>query len=100
MKNFALVAAVALLALALPASAGETSETAPAAPLEQQIEGPLTPAELVVFRPPSMYCWDVNGTACPYVGAKRTCIDACDNQLPCTCNSSSGGRYWRCNIPC
>jgi hypothetical protein len=106
MKNFALVVALALFALTVPASAAEisspeSSKAAPAMTLEQQIEGTVPPAlELIgpVFWP---RCADVHGTSCTSLGSKKACTDVCSNQLSCTCtNYYSSGLRWRCNQEC
>ncbi len=98
MKIFTLVAAVALLALAVPALAGETSEAPPATTLELQNEAQLTPIDLLPA--PNFYCSDVNGYSCPTLGATRKCADACGNSLSCICVQQGGWRVWRCGIPC
>ena len=81
MKKLTLLAALALVALALPVSA-----------MPQLIQ----------------YCSVVNGTSCTTVGAKKSCTDVCGNNLSCTCRNFYGGtygttflgRYWVCQHEC
>jgi hypothetical protein len=97
MKKLALVfvVALALLPFAAPASAADSSTVAPAATLEQ-ILGPAAPVEMV-FPPIIQRCSAVNGTSCSPTGSTRSCTDACNNQLSCTCTSA---HTWRCSIEC
>lgn len=106
MKNLALVVAVALLALAVPASAGETtSGAAPAMTPAQPTEGLLPPVELK-FRPLIPFCSDVHFTSCSTNGATRRCTDVCGSQLSCTCEiyytypHTPVGTYWNCDQEC
>lgn len=76
MKIFALLAALTLVALAVPVSAGP-----------------------VLIQ----YCHLVHGTSCTTLGAKKSCTDVCGSNLSCTCvqhPSSPGVRYWHCQIEC
>ena len=77
MKTFALLAALALVALAVPVSAIP----------------PLIP-----------YCHTVHGTSCTTLGAKRSCTDVCGSNLSCTCNYNnyppSTAKYWYCQYEC
>lgn len=103
MKKFAFLVAFALLALTLPMSAVETPEAVPAAPvvtLQEQIEGPATPLMLIKPPIPIPFCWQVQGTSCPQVGATKACTDVCSNQLSCTCVAWSGQRFWNCQQEC
>jgi len=106
MKSFALVAAFALLPLAVPASAAETSTAAPAATLEQQTKGPVSPVEMM-FPPPSPvpYCSAVQGTSCTPEGSTRACTDVCNDSLGCTCSRYYYSSYsytllWNCDWEC
>lgn len=102
MKNVAFLMAVAVLVLAVPVSAAETSTDAPASALELQIEGPVPPLDMA--RPaPIPFCSDVQGTSCTTVGAKRSCTDVCHSQLSCTCTyfySNPSVRFWHCQQEC
>jgi hypothetical protein len=106
MKNFALVAAFALLASTVPASAaeisGESSKVAPATTLEQQLEGRVAPLELI--KPPLIQrCWMVQGTSCTTIGATMGCTDSCSNNLSCTCvyyYSNPSVWFWNCDWEC
>ena len=102
MKNFAFVIAFALLA-AVPASATEICQAAPAVTSEKQIQ------EAIPMGPqPIPRCYTVEGTSCSTTGATRTCTDACRNMLSCTCYERWGGtygttflgRYWDCLDEC
>ncbi|HSG39019.1 MAG TPA: hypothetical protein VLE27_05230 [Thermoanaerobaculia bacterium] len=76
MKKLTLLAALALVALALPVSAGPT---------------------LI------QYCSVVNGTSCTTVGAKKSCTDVCGNNLSCTCTyyySNPSVKFWYCQQEC
>lgn len=74
-KNLAFLAALALVAFALPLSAGPV---------------------------PIQFCHVVEGTSCTTLGAKRSCTDACGNNLSCTCTYASNPnvRFWHCLIEC
>lgn len=101
MKNFVFLVAFALLAFAVPSSAAEISQVAPATTLEQQTEGPVPPLELA----PTIlqYCSAVQGTSCTSLGAKKGCTDSCSNQLSCTCVYNYGTPnvwYWNCDWEC
>ncbi|HEX7180338.1 MAG TPA: hypothetical protein VF756_00740 [Thermoanaerobaculia bacterium] len=76
MKSFALLAAFALLAFAVPSSA----------------------------KPPLLqYCLAVQGTSCTILGATMGCTDVCSNQLSCTCVYDYGNPsvwYWNCDWEC
>lgn len=104
MKSFAFMAAFALLALAVPASAAETSTAAAPVTLEQLFEGPAAPLEM--GKPPLVivpYCWTVHGTSCTEIGATRACTDVCSSQLSCTCTydySNPSVWYWYCDMEC
>jgi hypothetical protein len=102
MKNFALVVAVALLALAVPASASEISEAAFLTTLAQQIEAPLSPIDLGITPvpiPPS--CDNVNSLACPRAGATTVCRDGCGYHVSCVCTTYVGTlKYWNCGWQC
>jgi hypothetical protein len=102
MKYFALLVAVALLALAVPASAAEnpTVSTVDLATIfEQPAEGgQSTPIDLVPVLIPR--CSSVNGTSCPARSGPRSCTDVCHNQLSCTCIYYSGAWRWRCQQEC
>ena len=99
MKNFALVVAVSLLALAVPASAGEISEAAFLTTLAQQIEAPLSPIDQAIII--KLSCDLVNGSACPSAGATTTCRDVCGYQVSCVCTTYIGNlKYWRCGWQC
>ena len=101
MKNFALVVAVALLALAVPASAGEISEIAPLTTLTPQIEGPLSPIDLGITPVPTQSCDNVNSLACPSAGATTVCRDGCGHQVTCVCTTYVGTlKYWSCGWQC
>ena len=79
MKTFALLAALVLVAFALPVSVSA---------------GP-------VLIP---YCHTVHGTSCTSLGAKRSCTDVCGNNLSCTCTyynyPPSTAKYWYCQYEC
>lgn len=95
MKKFAFAVALMLLAVALPASAAETSSAAPLMTPIQQIESPVQPILMGPVLIP--YCSTVQGTSCTTVGSTRSCTDACHNQLSCTCTSL---HRWNCLIEC
>ncbi len=102
MKKFVLLAAFALLAIAAPAAA-ESSATAQADPTVtlEQITGQPAPVQMI--NPPPPYCWQVQGTSCTVVGAKRACTDVCNNNLSCTCTyyySNPSVRFWNCQYEC
>jgi hypothetical protein len=106
MKKLALLIAVALLALTVPAAAAEVSEAvpeaAPVAPVQQQIGEPL-PLLLAIGPAPvfTPYCHTIHGTTCTaQVGAKRSCTDVCGNNLSCTCTAYAGKKYWWCQYEC
>ncbi len=76
MKNLAFLAALTLVAFAIPVSAGPV----------------LIP-----------YCHLVNGTSCTTVGAKRSCTDICGSNLSCTCTyyySNPSVKFWYCQQEC
>lgn len=100
MKNFALLVALALLTLAVPASAAETLACVPmTTTLEQQTEGPVPPLQMIPVLIP--YCSNVHGTACTsQVGTKKSCTDVCRNNLSCTCVAWNGAKYWACDQEC
>ncbi len=102
MKNFALVVAVALLALAVPASAGEISEAAPQMTPAQQIEAPLSPIDLGITPVPvAPSCDNVNSLACPSAGATTVCRDGCGYKVTCVCTTHVGPlKYWVCGWQC
>lgn len=102
MKNFALVIAVALLALAVPASAGEISEAAFLTTLAQQIEAPLSPINLGITPVPTApFCDNVNSLACPRAGATTVCRDGCGYSVSCVCTTYVGTlKYWSCGWQC
>ncbi|HYH45462.1 MAG TPA: hypothetical protein VEG34_07220 [Thermoanaerobaculia bacterium] len=102
MKYLALLVAVALLALAVPASAAEVSPAstaASAAPLELPAEGQFTPIDLLIITP-IQYCSSVHGTSCPARSGPRSCTDVCQNQLRCDCRFYSGAWRWYCQQEC
>jgi hypothetical protein len=97
MKNLALLVAVALLALAVPASAGETSDAAFLATLAQQVEVPLSPFNPGLKGP----CHLVDSRACTSAGATTVCLDGCGFQVTCVCTTYAGNqKYWRCGWQC
>lgn len=100
MKSLALLFALALLALAAPTWAAETSTCAPVTTtLEQQTEGPVSPLQMIPVLIP--YCSTVHGTPCTsQVGTKKACTDVCRNKLSCTCTAWGGGKYWYCDQEC
>lgn len=102
MKNFTLVVAVALFALAVPASAGEISEAAFLTTLAQQIEAPLSPIDLGITPMPTIpSCDNVNSFRCSSAGATTVCHDGCGFQVSCVCTTYVGTlRYWRCGWQC
>jgi hypothetical protein len=107
MKNFALLAAFALLPFAVPASAAEISKAAPATTLEQQTRGPVSPVEMMYPPPPLVqYCSAVQGTSCSPAGSTQACTDVCNNQLSCTCSyyyyyyPYSYTLLWNCDWEC
>jgi hypothetical protein len=102
MKNFALLVALALLALTVPASAAEISKAAPATTLGQQTGGVVPPFELK-FRPLTPRCSAAQGTSCTTAGATMGCTDVCNNQLSCTCSynySNPSVLFWNCDWEC
>lgn len=102
MKNFAFVVAVALLALAVPASAGEISEAAFLTTLAQQIEAPLSPIDQGITPfPPVPSCDNVNSLSCSRAGATTVCLDGCGRQVSCVCTTHVGTlKYWSCGWQC
>lgn len=94
MKKLALLMALALFALTVPASAAETSNTAPAMTPAHQIDGPLPLLERVIK--PIPRCSAVTGTCSP-TGSTMACTDACGDHLSCTCTSS---HTWFCQQEC
>jgi hypothetical protein len=104
MKNFALVLAFALLPIAVPGSADESSTVAPATTLKQQIEGPVAPLDMMYPPPPLVQrCSAVQGTSCTTVGSTQPCTDVCNNQLSCTCSyyySNPNVYFWDCDWEC
>lgn len=94
MKKLALLIALALFALTLPASAAETSQTAPAVTPEHQIDQPLPMLERIITLVPR--CSAVTGSCSP-VGSTKACTDACGDHLSCTCTSS---HTWFCQQEC
>jgi hypothetical protein len=102
MKNFALLVAVALLALAVPAAAGEITETAPLMTPAQPVEALLSPIDLGITPvpvPPS--CDIVNSFACPTVGTTKVCRDGCGFPVTCVCTKHIGNlRFWVCGWQC
>ena len=102
MKNFALLVAIALVAFAVPASAGEISQAVLASTPEQQSERPVPPFE-PVKPPPIEYCSAVQGTSCTTLGDRKSCTDVCSSQLSCTCGYDYGNPgvwYWNCDWEC
>jgi hypothetical protein len=101
MKNFAFAVALALLAVALPASAAETSSATPLMTPVQQIEGPVQPIDLShLIRP---FCWTLQGTSCTTPGETRSCTDVCGSNLSCTCDyyiSNPSVKFWNCMAEC
>jgi hypothetical protein len=93
MKKLALLIALALFALTVPASAAETSQTAPAMTPAQQIG---TPSLLERIIKPIPRCSAVTGTCSP-TGSTMACTDACGDHLSCTCTSS---HTWFCQQEC
>lgn len=96
MKKLALLIAVALFsltALTVPASAADTSQTAPAMTPAQQIG---TPSLLERIIKPVPFCSAVHGTCSP-TGSTTPCTDACGDHLSCTCTSS---HTWFCQQEC
>ncbi len=100
MKKLALLIALvffALTALTVPASAAETSQTAPTAQMmtpAHQIDGPLPLLERIIK--PVPFCSAVHGTCSP-TGSTTPCTDACGDHLSCTCTSS---HTWFCQQEC
>ena len=97
MKKLALLIAVALFsltALTVPASAAETSQTAPVMTPAHQIDGPLPLLERIIK--PVPFCSAVHGTCSP-TGSTTPCTDACGDHLSCTCTSS---HTWVCQQEC
>jgi hypothetical protein len=97
MKKLALLIALALFALTVPASAADisdTSQTAPAMTPAHQIDGPLPMLERVITLVPR--CSAVTGSCSP-VGSTKACTDACGDHLSCTCTSS---HTWFCQQEC
>jgi hypothetical protein len=107
MKKFALVVALVLLA-AVPVSAAEISQDAPATTaLQQQVQGTI-PLFAGIIKQPTPYCSTLQGTSCPSAGATTACTDVCNNQLSCTCYNVYAppyyitviGHYWYCDYEC
>ena len=92
MKKLALLIALALFALTVPASAAEPAQTAPAVTPAQQIG---TPSLLERIVKPVPYCSAVTGTCSP--GATTPCTDVCGDHLSCTCTSFHS---WFCQYEC
>ncbi len=97
MKKLALLIALALFALTVPASAAETAQTAPTAQMvtpEHSIDQPLPMLERIITLVPR--CSAVTGSCSP-VGSTKACTDACGDHLSCTCTSS---HTWFCQQEC
>jgi hypothetical protein len=60
----------------------------------------LASPTFAAFPTPTPYCWNVEGTSCPSVGATTSCKDACGYNYTCRCISWNGQRYWDCPTVC
>jgi len=102
MKNFAILVAVALLALAVPASADEISDAAFLTTLAQQVEAPLPPIDLGIKPVPTRpSCDNVNSLPCSSAGSTTVCQDGCGFSVTCVCTTHVGTlRYWVCGWQC
>lgn len=102
MKNLVLCLAVALFALAVPVSADEICTANPATTLAAPTAGAEAPIDLIILPPPR--CFEVSGQACSPAGATRSCTDACNNRLTCTCVNVGAFPHvtlrWRCQVEC
>lgn len=104
MKKLVLLAAFAIFAATLPASAAEVSPAPAAATLQQIFGGADAPKDKI--KPPIEiipFCWQVQGTSCTTVGATRPCTDVCNNSLSCSCTyyySNPSVRFWNCDYEC
>jgi hypothetical protein len=87
-----------LLLLGAPACGTEEPLAPPAEP--QEAVAPLAPESAAQPRipPPQPYCWNLDNTACTYVGSTLSCTDGTFTDYVCTCkqNTATNARSWDC----
>ncbi len=100
--KLALVLALSLFALTLPAPAATAPEVTSSS--VQTNVSDSAPAPTFLIPKLLLYCWNVEGTTCGPVGSTTGCTDGCSNVLSCTCRSyvwlGQTVRYWDCQEPC